>query len=175
MNVNLNKREEFLLKKIMQPLQNVCEPNSPVYYEMALKLIQNQLFGKGTLITTKGRQMLLSICEKIAFAQMDTEIENILAEAQEIKLENKDVQIESTKVQSFKKVTNFSERHQQIIEVLSRCPEGLSRNDISERTNIRLCSCTARVKELLDQNLIRVCGTKYDEKTDRVVQVLEMV
>lgn len=167
MNVNLNKREEFLLKKIMQPLQNVCEPNSPVYYEMALKLIQNQLFGKGTLITTKGRQMLLSICEKIAFAQMDTEIENILAEAQEIELE-------STKVQSFNKTRNIGEKAQQVLVMLKMMP-GSSRRELASALGWSINRVTPRIKELMEVGSVAVTGTKYDKQTDRNVEVLEAV
>lgn len=174
MKVNLNTREEFLLKSIMKPMQAILQPNSPVYYDMAVKLINNQLFGGGTLVTTKGRQMLLSICEKIAYAHMDSEIESILTEVEEMEVERKSTKVESTKAKSLKKVTNYSERHQQVLSMINKYPKS-SRRELAVHLGWSINRVTPRCKELLEMNKIKVAGTKYDEKTERNVETLELV
>lgn len=172
--VNLNQREEFILKGIMKPMQAILQPNSPVYYDMAVKLIHNQLFGTGTLVTTKGRQMLLSICEKIAYAHMDSEIESILSEVEEMDAERESTKVESTKAKSLKKVTNYSELHQQVLSMINKYPKS-SRRELAVHLGWSINRVTPRVKELMEAGSVVVTGTKYDKQTDRNVETLELV
>lgn len=167
MKVNLNKREEFLLKNIMKPIEAICQPGSPVYYDMAVKLINNQLFGNSTLVTNKGRQLLMGVVQKIAYAQMDEQLEDILSGIE-------DVQIESTKSQSLKKVTNFTENHKQVVSMINKYP-GISRRELADRLGWTINRVCPRVLELIELRKVQISGTKYDQVTGRDVESLEVV
>lgn len=169
MQPHLNQREEHVLKSIMKPVETICPPGSPVYYEMALKLINQQLFSPDALVTVLGRQMLMRIVEKIAYSQMDDILEDIIAEAQEI-------QIESTKTQSFKKSQkNTSKGHSLIKAALQTAVGPMSRTDLANATNLRVSAVCARVRELIDEDAVRVSGTKWDSESERNVETLELV
>ncbi len=171
MNVQLNTREAHVLKSIMKPMASLCPEGSPIYYDMAIKMLQQQLFSPGALVTPNARQMLLSITEKIAYAQMSEDIDDILAEAQEIELEQ-----ETTKVQSMKKSKkNSSKGHLLIRSALQSTTEPLSRTELANLTNLRLSSVCARVRELIEEGEIQVAGTKWDKESERQVETLELV
>lgn len=163
----LNPREEHLLKSIMKSMVVICPTGSPIYYEMAVKLIQQQYMNP--LSTAKGKQMLMTIVQKIAYAQMDEELESILAEVEEIEIE-----IDSTKAQSLKKTHNITERHRELIAMLFKFPIS-SRRELAVHLGWSINMTTPRVKELIDFGKIEVVGTKYDSKTERNVESLALI
>jgi DNA-binding MarR family transcriptional regulator len=92
--------------------------------------------------------MLMSIAEKIAFATMGEELEDILAEANEIDLDN-------TKVQSFKKISNFTDLHQEVLSMINKHPKS-SRRELASLLGWSINRVTPRVKELLEMNKLLV-------------------
>lgn len=79
-----------------------------------------------------------------------------------------------TSSESYKetKATNMGELQQMIFFLISTSDVPLSRNDISNHTNLRINCVTARVRELIKMGLIRVEGTKMDKETKRKVSLL---
>lgn len=165
MIVNLNPRELHLLHSIMRPLASICKPGNPAYYEMAVKLISERL--NRPMNSPGGNAMMMSIAQKIAYAQMGEELESFLAEANNIELEN-------TKTQSLKKVTNFSDIHQEVLSMINKYPE-CSRSELANYLGWPINRVTPRVRELLDMEKISVSGTKYDDVTERNVETLVLI
>jgi hypothetical protein len=60
----------------------------------------------------------------------------------------------------------------QILVLLDYCPEGLSRNELSQLTGRKICSIIKPAFDLIHNNEIVKNGTKYDESTKRNVEVL---
>lgn len=140
----------------------MCPEGSPIYYEMVLKMLENQYLHPMT--TANGKITCMAIVEKIAYARLSEEIDNMLMEANEIELD-------TTKVQSFKRVANLSERHHELLSMLLKFPD-CSRRELAVHLGWSINMTTPRVKELIDLEKIKVSGAKHDEKTDRNVETL---
>lgn len=153
----------------MKSVKLLYPEGSPNYYEKALKYIEQQFMNP--LSTPKGKQTLMSIAEKIAYAHMDLEIESILSDVEEM-----DAERESTKVESMNtSKKNSSKGHILIRAALQSSQEPLSRTELANATNLRVSAVCARVKELLDEGSLRVAGTKWDTESERNVETLELV
>ncbi len=61
---------------------------------------------------------------------------------------------------------------QSVIDVVKVSP--MSRREISRVTGHRLSSICGRVKELIDEGVLHVVGTKFDDETERNVEIVEM-
>lgn len=166
MNVQLNQREEHLVKSLMKPFS--IDKTNPVYWELVTKVINNQLIE--SITTGPANKMLHEIIFKIASVKFDQEFDKLFSEANAIPLEAKE---ESTRAQSLKKI-NVTENHREIMSLLNKQP-GLSRREIAETLGWHANRVTPRVKELLDLNEIKVVSIKYDDVTDRNVQALGLV
>lgn len=168
MNPNFNEREEYFMARMMKPL--ALSLSSPIYYLMAIKVINQQLLNP--MNSKGGNSMLMSIASKIAYAQMSEEIDSILSEVEEVDIERK----ESTRVESMKIAkVNSTRGHILIKAALTSSSEPLSRTDLANLTNLRVSAVCGRVKELLEEGVIKVVATKWDTESKRKVEILELV
>lgn len=161
----LTSREKFLVENLMKTVSHICTPNNPAYYDLVARVIGKHL-ENGTIITDNARQTINSILEKIAFAKMSDELEDILA------MSDEEIE-ETTQAQSMAKSKSInSKSHIAILDLLSKSQEPLSRSEIANRTGLRLSAVCARVAELIEAGDIQTLGKKLDEESDRMVEIL---
>lgn len=173
MNVQLTPRQEIFLSRLMKPMSDFVSPNSPVYWDFVLKMLNEQYLNPNALATSKAREMMFSIVERIQYAYFDDQIDEILIGVESIPSGELP---ENTKVQSMKKSKkNSSKGHLLIRSALQSSNEPLSRTELANLTNLRLSSVCARVVELIEEGEIQVAGTKHDKESDRMVETLELV
>ncbi|WP_374028319.1 hypothetical protein ACES2J_08280 [Bdellovibrio bacteriovorus] len=170
MNVNLNPREQAFLQKLMKPWTSVAGKDSPLYWDFALKAISAQ-FDESALVTAKARAMLDSITSKIQFAYMDAELERILLEVEQVPTETP----ETTKSESFKRSVKNSSKGHLLIKAALSGGEAMSRTELANATNLRVSAVCARVKELIEEGVVRVAGKKWDKESQRKVETVELV
>ena len=74
-----------------------------------------------------------------------------------------------TKSNSFKQFGQGIEaQRERVFEFLRQHPQGLSNQEIEEKTGMRISSITARVNELRKQGLIACGGARTNERTGKL-------
>lgn len=160
-NINFTRDE----LRLIFGLTRILNHNSPTYVEEMKELIKKELapsngpFPEVNALATTAE----SILYKIGMSEAEASIDAILM--------GEDVT--NTKATSWGKVTNITDKHQRILDLLKNYP-GSSRRDIANMLNQPINRICPRVKELLEMSRINVVGTKYDQGTDRYVEVLEV-
>ena len=135
-------------------------------YDVILRILSEQFDSNRHMMSTTVSELVDSISYKIMCYHANIEIEKILAEPN---LVNKPV---NTKRLSFAKTQlSLGDLHYKVLDVVEKNP-GLSRKEIAHRTGISLQSVCARVNELLNDDMLYVCGTKDDTDSSRTVQTL---
>lgn len=159
----LNNQQQVFLTRFMKPFN--VQSTSPIYWDMVLKVIQNQLLNPQVVISTNATILLESIVQSIAYAQIDDIMEDVLTS-----------KITSTKSTSYNKTKEFTmtKCHNLIVNALTSTPYAPSRSDLAQITGLRLSAVCGRVKELIDQGMVQVIGTKWDDSSKRDVQTLEV-
>lgn len=173
---NFTNKELVFIGRIMKPFTQITAKHPGLYYEFLEKVMNEQL--TLPLNHPDANAMIESIIFKLAMRRADEEMEKMLTDpsygnAHHLQFLAHEVAVENTKASSWSKVTNFSEKHQAIVDELAKNP-GLSRRELAAALSVPINRITPRVLELIEMSKIVVAGTKYDTTTDRNVQILRV-
>lgn len=80
----------------------------------------------------------------------------------------------STKRESYELSKPFLPRMNDTIVTAIASEGGLTRSEIAARTGIRLSSVCASVNLLIKEGVLQITGRRFDEDTERNVQVVDL-
>ena len=167
MRATFSNKELVFIGRVMKPFDPLIKSQPAVYWDFLETVMRDQL--EKALVTNAAREIIDSILYKMAMVKANEEIEKMLTDPT-----YGEIPVENTKVASYNRVTNITGKHQAIMQALRQNPE-MSRREVASVLGWPINSVLPRVKELLELDLVKVTGTKYDEETERSVETLEMV
>lgn len=164
---NFTNKEKTFALRIMKPFKELTDKN-PCLFD---QFLEQQLVSMSAepIIHPSAKELLEGMLFKISMAKAEEEIEKMLLDES-----YGEVAVENTKAASYNSLRNISEKHKQILEVLKKHP-GVSRREIAMILDWPINRVTPRVKELQNANQIKTVGTKWDQTTERHVEILEAV
>lgn len=164
--MQFNRKEEIFIQRIMKPFEEITSKKPELYHDFLEKVMSEQLKG---MLTSDARELIDGILFKIVMRRADMELEKVLTDP-----DYAEVAVENTKAASYGKIRNLTEKHEQILQVITKYP-GICRRDLAQILNWPINRVTPRVRELIDSQRIVVSGTKWDFTTERCVESLKVV
>lgn len=165
-NIEFTQKEAAFISRIMKGFEDRYGKSSPIYISMLEKLLV-QITESDQLVTDNAHETINGILYKIAMSKATQEIENMLTDP------FYGIDAENTKAASYNKVLNITEKHQEIIDLLKNTPK-LSRREIASCLGWSINRVCPRVRELQDLGALKTSGTKWDDQTQRNVEILEV-
>jgi len=76
--------------------------------------------------------------------------------------------------ESYRTLDDLGDRQKQVLDCIRRCGPATNK-DIAKTLGLPINCITSRVKELRDAGVVEVCGSRYDDFTNRTVALFKVV